>query len=256
MGVVVVIAAVIGFAAFSGSPDAPRGPAAIAAGELAPAAGELPLSNTYTTVDGAPRDPAVSAATNGLVVHPIRETPVHDAPDGRAIARMESATQVGDTWLPVIAEKSGWVQVLLPSKPNGSTGWLRAGDVERARSPYAITVHLESMRLELRRDDKAVGQWEIGIGKESAPTPAGRTFLLGAFSDAEQTYSPVILPLGAHSPTLDTFGGGPGTVAIHTWPTDDVYGTATSDGCIRVPADALDQLSEVPLGTLVMINED
>ena len=61
---------------------------------------------------------------------------------------------------------------------------------------------------------------------------------------------------GPVSPTHDTFGGGPGTVAIHTWPTDDVYGTATSDGCIRVPADALDQLSEVPLGTLVMIDED
>jgi lipoprotein-anchoring transpeptidase ErfK/SrfK len=255
VGVVAVFAVVLGFAAFSGSPEPGRDPASIAAGEVAPAAGELPLSNTYTTVDGAPQDSAAASKTNGLVVHPIRETPVHDAPNGRAIARMESK-QIGDTWLPVIAEDSGWVQVLLPSKPNGSTGWVRSADVERAQTPYVIAVHLKSMRLELRRDDKVVGQWTVGIGKESAPTPTGRTFLLGAFSDSKQKYSPVILPLGAHSPTHDTFGGGPGTVAIHTWPTSDVYGTATSDGCIRVPPDALDQLSEVPLGTLVMIDED
>jgi lipoprotein-anchoring transpeptidase ErfK/SrfK len=253
VGVVAVLAVVIGLAAFSGPPA--TSPAGIAAGEGAPAAGELPLSSTYTTVDGAPQDSAATAKTSGLVVHPIRETPVHDAPNGRAIARMEP-TQVGDTWLPVIGEDSDWVQVLLPSKPNGSTGWLRSEDVKRANTPYLVTVHLGSKKLELHRDDKVVGQWTVGIGKESAPTPTGRTFLLGAFSDKKQTYSPVILPLGTHSPTHDTFGGGPGTVAIHTWPTDDVYGTATSDGCIRVPADALDQLSEVPLGTLVMIDED
>jgi lipoprotein-anchoring transpeptidase ErfK/SrfK len=252
VGVVVILAAVVGFAALSGPPDG--SPASIAAGEVNPA-GELPASSTYTTVDGAPQDNAVDARTDGVVVHPIRETPVHDAPNGRAVARMET-TQIGDTWLPVIGEAPGWVQVLLPSKPNGSTGWLRSEDVERANTPYLINVHLESKKLQLFRDDKVVGEWTVGIGKESAPTPAGRTFLLGAFKDAKQSYSPVILPLGTHSPTHDTFGGGPGTVAIHTWPTDDVYGTETSDGCIRVPPDALDQLTEVPLGTLVMIDAD
>ncbi len=66
----------------------------------------------------------------------------------------------------------------------------------------------------------------------------------------------MILPLGTHSPTLDSYGGGPGTVAIHTWPTDEGFGEAVSDGCIRVPADALDTLTEVPLGTLVTIDEE
>jgi lipoprotein-anchoring transpeptidase ErfK/SrfK len=147
------------------------------------------------------------------------------------------------------------VQVLLPSRPSSSTGWLPAADLETAVSPYVIDVHLGSMTLELLRNGQRVDHWTVGIGKASAPTPTGRTFLLGAFSDAKQKYSPVILPLGTHSPTHDTFGGGPGTVAIHTWPTDDVFGTATSDGCIRVPADALTALTSVPLGTLVRIDE-
>lgn len=232
-------------------PPAPA--AAPAAPGVVPAADELPLSSTYTTVDGAPTDMG-TGTTDGTVVHPLRETPVRDAPDGRAIARMASE-QFGDTWLPVIGEQGGWLHVLLPSKPARSTGWILAADVRRATTPYVITVHLASKRLELVKNGTVTDTWTVGTGKPSAPTPVGRTFLLGAFSDPKQRFSPVILPLGTHSPTHDSFGGGPGTVAIHTWPTPDVFGTATSDGCIRVPADALDTLTEVPLGTLVLIDE-
>jgi L,D-transpeptidase-like protein len=250
-GVVVMFAVVLGFTFFSGGGDS--GPSSIAADEVAP--GDLPVSSTYTTVEGAPADPDPTGRTDGLVVHPVRETPVHDGPAGRAIARMETK-QFGDTWLPVLAEQPGWVQVLLPSKPASSTGWIRADDVERARTPYVIQVHLGSKTLELVRDGNVANQWSVGVGKDETPTPTGRTFLLGAFADEKQHYSPVILPLGTHSPTHDTYGGGPGTVAIHTWPTADVFGAAISDGCIRVPQDALDQLAEVPLGTLVIIDQD
>ena len=135
------------------------------------------------------------------------------------------------------------------------------GNLDQKFTPYLITVHLRSMRMELFFTEQhggpveQVGDWEIGIGKPDTPTPAGRTFLLGSMVDPNQDYSPVILPLGTHSDTLDSFGGGPGTVAIHTWPTTDVIGTATSHGCIRVPKNALSKLQEVPLGTLVLVDE-
>jgi lipoprotein-anchoring transpeptidase ErfK/SrfK len=250
-GVVVMIAGALWFTFSGGEPG--TDPSSVAAGEVVP--GDLPVSSTYTEVTGAPADPDPAGRTDGLVVHPVRETPVHDAPAGRPIARMET-TQFGDTWLPVIAEQPGWVQVMLPSKPAGSTGWMRADDVERARTPYVIEVHLGSKTLELLRDGNVVDEWSVGIGTAETPTPTGRTFLLGAFADRNQTYSPVFLPLGTHSPTLDTFGGGPGTVAIHTWPDASGFGQAVSNGCIRVPSDALDQLAEIPLGTLVIIDQE
>lgn len=250
-----VVASVSGLGSPSGGSSSLTGAAAAppSASAVDPAADRLPLSSTYTTVQGAPQDTDVAGTTDG-VVHPVRETPVYDAPNGTAIARMET-TQFGNTWLPVIGEQDGWVHVLLPSKPNGSTGWIRSADVERATTPYAIRVHLRSMTLELVTNGTVTDTWAVGTGKASAPTPAGRTFLLGAFTDDKQTYSPVILPLGTHSPTHDTFGGGPGTVAIHTWPSADVFGTTSSDGCVRVPAAALEKLTEVPLGTLVSIDQ-
>ncbi|MDQ3901823.1 MAG: L,D-transpeptidase [Actinomycetota bacterium] len=215
----------------------------------------LPQSTTYTVVDGAPLDPGPPEPTDGTVIHPQREIMVYAAPGGAAIARL-GPQQIGETWLPVIAQQPGWIEVLLPSRPNSSAGWITDIALDRAVTPYLIRVHLRSLNMELYKGGQRLGSWTVGTGKQSAPTPAGRTFLLGSFSDTAQRYSPVILPLGTHSPTLDSFGGGPGTVAIHTWPTANVFGTRSSDGCIRVPRDALHQLIQVPLGTLVLIDED
>jgi len=258
-GVVVLVLTLVGVALLSPSDNnADDVEAAPATSAVVPPASVadvsvLPESTTHTTVD-APLDPGPAVPTDGSVVHPRRQVPVFAAPGGPAIARIGSE-QVGDTWLPVIAEQPGWVQVLLPSRPNGSAGWLLAEDLDRAVTPYLVRIHLRSFSMELFREGVLLGTWTIGIGKTSAPTPPGRTFLLGSFSDYKQRYSPVILPLGTHSPTLDSFGGGPGTVAIHTWPTDEVFGTRSSDGCIRVPKDALDQLTEVPLGTIVLVDD-
>ncbi|MGH3452153.1 MAG: L,D-transpeptidase [Haloechinothrix sp.] len=215
----------------------------------------LTESSTHSQITSAPADPAPHETTDGGIVHPRKMTAIHAAPNGEPIGKI-GPEQLGDTWLPVVGKQDGWVQVLLPSKPNSSTGWMRSSGLDNAMTPYLIKVHLESMTMELLFEGEEVDTWTIGIGKPDTPTPTGRTFLLGSIVDPKQQYSPVILPLGAHSDTLDSFGGGPGTVAIHTWPTTDVLGTATSHGCIRIPQDALNRLTEVPLGTLVLVDQE
>ena len=200
-------------------------------------------------------DATPQATTDGLVVRPLRVLPVFDAPDGRSFAKMP-VQQFGDTWLPVIAQRAGWVRVLLPSRPNGATGWLRESGVEVRTSPYLVRVHLGSRTLDINYEGASIGTWPVAVGEPATPTPTGRTFLLGSVIDDAQSYSPIILPLGSHSDTLDTYGGGPGTVALHGWPDTSVFGSAVSHGCIRVPADALDRLTQVPLGTLVIVDDN
>ncbi len=251
---VVLVAGVVMWLGGAAAPS--EVPPAATAPERAPQVdlANLTESSTYTTIKGAAADTDPQRDTDGAIVHPRKTVAVHAEPNGKPIAKMKPK-QLGDTWLPVIDKRDGWVKVLLPSKPNGSTGWLRDENLDSAVTPYEIRVHLKSMSVQLYFEGREVGSWTIGIGMPSTPTPTGRTFLLGSFVDPDQDFSPVILPLGAHSPTLDTFGGGPGTVAFHTWPTDEVYGAATSNGCIRVPPDALDLLTEVPLGTLVLVDD-
>ena len=113
------------------------------------------------------------------MVHPRREIFVYDAPGGVAIARL-GPHQLGDTWVRVIEQQPGWVRVLLPSKPDGSTGWVTDMTLDRAYSPYLIRVHLRFPAMELFKGGQRLDKWTVGFGKQSAPTPSGRTFLLGS----------------------------------------------------------------------------
>ena len=214
----------------------------------------LVASTTKAKLEKAPLDTDPTAATDGDVVHPRRTLPVYAAPGRRPFAKI-TPKQMNDTWLPVIDQQKGWTQVLLPSRPNGSIGWLRTTQLVERHTPYVVRVHVGSRRMELVRDGETVGEWSVAVGAPATPTPTGRTFLLGSIVDEAQGFSPVILPLGTHSDTLDTYGGGPGTVALHGWTDPSVFGRAISHGCVRVPADALEQLRDVPLGTLVIIDQ-
>lgn len=215
---------------------------------------KLPASSTRSTIKAAPKDPRLTKVPKGTVVHPKRMLPLYDEPDGTAFAKI-APKQFGDTWLPVITRNRDWVQVLLPSKPNGSTGWLHSRDVQDAHSRFVVKVHLGSRELELIENDRRVGTWPVAIGAPATPTPTGRTFVLGQITDEKQPFSPVILPLGSHSDTLDSYGGGPGTVALHGWTDPSVFGQSVSHGCVRVPDDALDLLRTIPTGTPVMVDK-
>jgi hypothetical protein len=219
----------------------------------------LPQATTEGRIDTALADTHPTASTDGGVVHPARTVPIFGRPGGPPIAALPAVEVGGPTWVPIVGKQPGWVQVLLPSKPNGRVGWLAddSAVLSTARSSYQVRVNLKAFKLSLIDNGKTLGSWTVGTGSAADPTPPGRTFILGSFTDPQQNYSPVILPLGVHSATLDTFGGGPGTVAIHTWlnrPTDNVYGAMSSNGCIRVPPDALSLIEKAPLGTLVLIH--
>ncbi|MCI2423448.1 L,D-transpeptidase [Saccharopolyspora sp. K220] len=221
----------------------------------ADAFGRLPVADTFGAVPDAPLDAEVRS-TNGIVLHPHRELPVFDGPGGRPVARIP-VMQIGSpTWLPVVARHDKWAKVLLPARPNGAAGWvfLAPSDAAVARSAFEVHVETESFQLFVTENGKEIGRWTVGVGKPVTPTPKGRTFIMASLQDARQTFSPLILPLGAHSNTYASFGGGPGTVALHGWPDPSPFGTPSSDGCIRVPDDALSLLSTLPLGTLVLIH--
>jgi lipoprotein-anchoring transpeptidase ErfK/SrfK len=149
----------------------------------------------------------------------------------------------------------GWIQVLLPSRPNQSTGWiyLGGGGLQNAYSTYQVQIELAAHRLTVFKAGRQVGSWTVAVGAPSTPTPTGRTYLLASMSPPRPTYSSLFLPLGTHSKSLDTFAGGSGTIALHGWPDKTVFGHAVSHGCVRVPDAALRMLSRIPLGTTVTI---
>jgi L,D-transpeptidase catalytic domain len=215
----------------------------------------LPMATTDGETPQAPQDPAPFGSETGTVLHPATTRVVYGRPGGPAVAALPATELGSQTWVPVIQSQPGWDQILLPSRPDRSTGWiyLDGGGLQTAYTPYQVNVSLAGYRLTLLDAGRILGTWAVAEGASGTPTPRGRTFVLASLVPLQPTYSPLILPLGTHSNTLDTFGGGPGTVALHGWPDPSVFGHAVSHGCVRVPAAALRALSRVPLGSPVLI---
>jgi hypothetical protein len=253
----------------TGAPDATRAPHATWAPSQASAqprlveairssatqTARLPMATTFGTTPAAPQDPAPFARETGIVIHPATTRVIYARPGGPAVAVLPTTELGSPTWVPVVQSRRGWDRILLPTRPNRSTGWIYVGGggVQTARTPYQIDINLATYRLTILDGGRSLGTWTVAEGAPGTPTPAGRTFLLASLVPPHPTYSPLILPLGTHSDTLTTFGGGPGTVALHGWPDPGVFGYAVSHGCVRVPAAALRALSRIPLGSPVMI---
>ena len=189
------------------------------------------------------------------MIHPATTRVIYARPGGPAVAVLPTTELGSPTWVPVVQSQPGWDRILLPTRPNRSTGWIYVGGggLRTAYTPYQIDINLATYRLTILDAGRSLGTWTVADGAPGTPTPAGRTFLLASLVPPHPTYSPLILPLGTHSDTLTTFGGGPGTVALHGWPDPAVFGHAASHGCVRVPAAALRALSRIPLGSPVMI---
>lgn len=129
-------------------------------------------------------------------------------------------------------------------------------DVDFARTDAVLRVDLSTATMTIDRRGRRVGKWPVIVGAAATPTPTGTTFLLASVEDRGNAYSRYLLPLGWHSDTLDTFGGGPGTVAVHGWPDRSVFtaqNRALSHGCVRVPSSALAVARTLPLGSAVVI---
>ena len=213
----------------------------------------LPQATTFAALKDAGLWTAQAPSEEGMVVHPPSAAVVYSGPNGSPVAVLPATELGAPTWVPVVQTRPGWYRVLLPSRPNHAAGWLRAPGLRTAHTPYTVTVRLSRQTLTLTDGDREVGTWPVAIGGRTTPTPAGLTFVMAQIAPADPEPSPLILPLGVHSPTLDSFGGGPGTVALHGWPDSSVFGKAVTHGCVRVPSAALRELAKVPLGTPVLI---
>jgi hypothetical protein len=249
------VANVTGTPRVTASPPAPAQSRTLPAMRSAPQAARLSTATTYETTPAAPQDPAPFKAETGIVIHPATTRVIYARPGGPAVGALP-ATELGSpTWVPVVQSQPGWDRILLPTRPNHSTGWiyLGGGALQTAYTPYQVSINLASHRLTILDAGHRLGSWAVAVGAPGTPTPTGRTFVLASLAPPQPTYTPLILPLGVHSSTLSTFGGGPGTVGLHGWPDPAVFGHSVSHGCVRVPAAALRALSRIPLGSAVMI---
>jgi lipoprotein-anchoring transpeptidase ErfK/SrfK len=132
-----------------------------------------------------------------------------------------------------------WVKVLLPTRPNGSTGWIPRDNVVLAHTRYWIDVRVKARRLTIYRDGERLRRFSAVVGAPATPTPTGlaAVYERNRQPDPGEFLGPWALSLTIMSNVLENYGGGPGRVAIHGRAAEslqDPLGSARSHGCIRI----------------------
>jgi lipoprotein-anchoring transpeptidase ErfK/SrfK len=157
----------------------------------------------------------------------------------------------------VLEEDGEWLEVSLPERPNGSTGWVRRDAVELRTVDEAIEIDLAARTLRLLDGGEILLTTPVAIGTGDAPTPTGSFYLVDklATGDPDDVYGPFAFGLSAHSDVLTEFAGGDGQVGIHGTNDPASIGQAVSHGCIRVPNEVAEVLNQrLALGTPVTIS--
>lgn len=214
-----------------------------------------------STTTAAPGDPNVSYIAQALPAKvPVFDDPSSPAPsngfDNPWFVNNDPNAAVPLVFLQV-GGKPGWVQVLLPIRPNGSKGWVHASDVKLVPTKYRIDVVLGSHQLTVYNDNEVVLQDTVAVGADQTPTPVGLFFIRALLKapNPHTVYGPYAYGLSGFSDVLQEFSGGDAEVGIHGNNDESVLGQNVTHGCIRMSNDGVTQLANLlPLGVPVTVS--
>ena len=191
---------------------------------------------------------------------------VFDTPGAPAPARVlenpwladpsQPSTAVPQVFLVESQRPDGWVRVLLPVRPNGTSGWVRAADVTLGPVVYRLRVQLRAHLLTVLDQGAVVYSGPIADGAPGTPTPVGHYYIrmLIEAPNPNTVYGPYAYGLSSHSDELASFDGGDAEIGIHGNDDASVLGESVTHGCIRVDNTEISNLAKtLPLGTPVDI---
>jgi lipoprotein-anchoring transpeptidase ErfK/SrfK len=132
--------------------------------------------------------------------------------------------------------RARWIEVSLPQRPNGVTGWVPASALG--------TIHSVGGRLEVSRarhratlyDQAGDIVWSaaIGVGRSSLPTPAGRFYVREKLRAlGSPVFGPYAIGTSAYAPGLSEWPGG-GVIGIHGTDQPQLIPGDPSHGCVRM----------------------
>lgn len=200
-------------------------------------------------------DPNLSTVAEAVVP----EVAVFAEPDGAGepIHVLAHPTEVGAPLVFLVdSSQDEWLQVLLPVRPNGSQGWIRASDVQLSTHTFHIDVPLSALRITVYDGEEVILDEPVGIGTSDTPTPGGRYYLKELLQppDPDGAYGPFAYGLSGFSDQLTSFAGGDGVIGLHGTNDPSSIGRQVSHGCIRMSNEGITFLAGIlPLGVPVQI---
>ena len=202
---------------------------------------------------------AAAALGDSLVADAVgSKVLVYENPDGLKVKQVLSNPTFEGVPLVmgVKAQQGDWLQVMLPERPNGNTGWVQKSQVALRTVPNRILIELSKFKLSVFRGNQLLMESPVGIGKPNTPTPTGSFYVDVSvpFSSPGGPYGVYMLSVAGFSEVLKTFAGGRGQIAIHGTNNARSVGVQSSNGCLRLTNDTVLKVKDLaPTGTPVEI---
>ena len=214
-----------------------------------------PVDTEPADTKPAPNEPAGASASLAATATQSR-VEVYSAPDGAVSQSFDNPQASGAPLTFAVERQDGkWLKVRLPARPNGSTGWVRAGDVTVTRVPYRIEISTGAHELRVYKSGELLHTFPAATGTGGTPTPRGEFYLTELLAPTNSGYGPYAYGVSAFSEVLNSFGGGPGQIGIHGTADADSIGRSSSHGCVRLSNANITTLAKMlPLGTPVVIS--
>jgi hypothetical protein len=234
---------------------------------IAMAAGAIAMSAPAAAVASLPAGAVVTRLsdlrTASQWAYPSTEAYVHATPSARARVvgqlRFLTSDEQAELYVALASARlpSGqtWIQIELPARPNGQTGWVPSGALESLHTVDGyLLIDQATLRATLFRDGRAIFSAPVGVGKPGTITPAGHFYVMEKLITLnDPAYGPYALGTSAYAPTLSEWPGG-GVVGIHGTDEPQLIPGRPSHGCIRLlNADITRLWALIALGTPIEI---
>lgn len=251
-------AALVAFALLAGpARAATASPAPLVDGVVAPGSSALALLRSPGDEVRLSNETTITRIAAAIKVSPIRVQPRGGARTmtrTRFVSGSKTVAIYGLLRARMDALGRKWLQVRVPGRPNGRTGWAQAP----AFTPTVVVrtqlvVNRGTLRATLYRSGRKIWSARVGVGKAATRTPRGR-FLIDRGEGAifGPAYGPNVFFTTAYS-NLPGWPGG-GIVGIHGTNQPGLVPGRPSHGCIRLHNSDIKRLARLmPVGTPLLI---
>jgi lipoprotein-anchoring transpeptidase ErfK/SrfK len=239
---------------------------------LAPTAAQvaaLPEAKYDAVIPGLIAYAAVSAPEEATTAYTLSaDTAIYGADQSEAVARFDVTNFLGEKSVVVpVAFDGSWALVLTPARqalpsaaqgnaPAQTAGWVRADRLTNdhpLRQRINISVKDQTLTI-VDATGAKTASFPVGVGTPSTPTPTGVTgYIQARYLDPAQGQRIYPIQLSSlHSAAADEpYGGNDGgLIGVHYYFANN---GAVSHGCIRLPKEAITAVNELPVGTLISI---
>ncbi|HEY0517250.1 MAG TPA: L,D-transpeptidase [Solirubrobacteraceae bacterium] len=201
--------------------------------------------------------------TSSVWAYPQGAVEIHASPTSRSrsLGRLALLTSDGQAQLYValasarLPSGAGWLQIEVPGRPNGRTGWVPRGALGTLNPVDSyLKIDERTLTATLFRRGHAIFSARVGIGKASTVTPTGRFYVMEKLRPLNApVYGPFAIGTSAYAPTLSEWPGG-GVVGIHGTNEPQLIPGRPSHGCIRMRDSDIARLwATIGLGTPIEI---